>query len=89
MYNKRVAPDRRDRAILYFLKFWSVMNYESTNDVDARCEFYQRYFSAKAVFNCGWYINLCIGGDGPTIQFMQPQGTFRHLWRRSYAQLQG
>ncbi len=45
-----------------------------TNDVDACRSFYRRYFSAKAVFDCGWYINLCIGGDGHVIQFMQPQG---------------
>ena len=45
-----------------------------TNDVDACREFYIRYFAAKAVFDCGWYVNLRIGDSGPTIQFMQPQG---------------
>lgn len=45
-----------------------------TNDVDACREFYEQYFSAAAVFDCGWYVNLRIGGDGPAIQFMQPQG---------------
>ncbi|RKZ51179.1 MAG: glyoxalase [Candidatus Parabeggiatoa sp. nov. 3] len=44
-----------------------------TNDVDTCREFYQRYFSAKTVFDCGWYVNLCIGGNG-YVQFMQPQG---------------
>ena len=44
-----------------------------TIDVDACREFYIRYFSAKAIFDCGWYVNLRIGEDGPTIQFMQPQ----------------
>ena len=44
-----------------------------TNDVDACREFYQRYFSAKPIFDAGWYINLRIAGDGPSIQFMQPQ----------------
>ena len=43
-----------------------------TNNVDECREFYQTHFSAKTIFDCGWYINLCIGGDGPTIQFMQP-----------------
>jgi len=45
-----------------------------TNDVDICREFYQRHFSAEAIFDCGWYLNLCIGENGPTIQFMQPQG---------------
>ncbi len=44
-----------------------------TNDVDACHEFYTLYFSAKAIFDCGWYVNLSINKDGPTIQFMQPQ----------------
>lgn len=45
-----------------------------TLKVDACRDFYQRYFSAKPVFDCGWYVNMCIGDDGPAIQFMQPQG---------------
>ncbi len=45
-----------------------------TNDVDACREFYQRYFSAKTIFDAGWYVNLRIARDGPSIQFMQPQG---------------
>jgi uncharacterized glyoxalase superfamily protein PhnB len=44
-----------------------------TNDVDACREFYTQHFSAEAIFDCGWYVNLRIGADGPTIQFMQPQ----------------
>jgi uncharacterized glyoxalase superfamily protein PhnB len=44
-----------------------------TKDVDACRDFYRRHFSAKAIFDCGWYINLRIGGDGPSIQFMQPK----------------
>ncbi len=44
------------------------------NDVDICREFYQCYFSVKAVFDCGWYVDLRIGGDGPAIQFMRPQG---------------
>jgi uncharacterized glyoxalase superfamily protein PhnB len=43
------------------------------NEVDACRQFYQRHFSAKAIFDCGWYVNLRIGGNGPSIQFMQPQ----------------
>lgn len=45
-----------------------------TNEVDICRKFYQQYFSAKAIFDCGWYLNLRIGENGPTIQFMQPKG---------------
>jgi len=45
----------------------------STIDVDACREFYCRYFAAEEIFDCGWYINLRIGKNGPTIQFMKPQ----------------
>ncbi len=36
-------------------------------------DFYSQYFSAKTIFDCGWYINLRIGEDGPVIQFMKPR----------------
>lgn len=45
-----------------------------TNEIDACRDFYRRYFAAKTVFDCGWYVNLRIGVDGPGIQFMQPHG---------------
>ena len=44
-----------------------------TNEVDACREFYEQHFSAKAIFDAGWYVNLRIAGDGPSIQFMQPR----------------
>ncbi|MCG8376507.1 MAG: VOC family protein [Chlorobiales bacterium] len=44
-----------------------------TNDIETCSEFYQQYFAAKVIFDCGWYVNLRIGEDGPSIQFMQPQ----------------
>ena len=44
-----------------------------TSEVDACREFYKNHFSAKAIFDAGWYVNLRIAGDGPSIQFMQPQ----------------
>ena len=44
-----------------------------TNEVDACRDFYNQHFAAKAIFDCGWYVNLRIGEDGPTIQFMKPQ----------------
>lgn len=43
-------------------------------NVDVCRNFYQNYFAAKTVFDCGWYVDLRIGGDGPSMQFMQPQG---------------
>lgn len=45
-----------------------------TKDVNVCRSFYQQYFSAKTFFDCGWYVDLRIGGGGPSIQFMQPQG---------------
>jgi len=44
-----------------------------TNDIEACRDFYQRHFAAKVTFDCGWFVNLSIGGGGPSIQFMQPQ----------------
>lgn len=44
-----------------------------TNHVNACREFYTTYFSAIPVFDCGWYVNLKIGGNGPSIQFMEPK----------------
>jgi uncharacterized glyoxalase superfamily protein PhnB len=41
--------------------------------VDVCRNFYQNYFAAKAVFDCGWYVDLRIDGNGPSMQFMQPQ----------------
>ena len=45
-----------------------------TNNVTACKQFYQRYFSAKITFDCGWYLNMSIGEADATIQFMEPQG---------------
>lgn len=44
-----------------------------TTEVDKCVEFYKHNFSAQEVFNCGWYVDMRINGDGPSIQFMQPQ----------------
>ncbi|MDR1497494.1 MAG: VOC family protein [Puniceicoccales bacterium] len=45
-----------------------------TQDIAICRDFYERYFQAKSVFDCGWYINVKIGGECPSLQFMQPQG---------------
>lgn len=44
-----------------------------TNEVDACRYFYSKYFSAKPVFDCGWYVTLKIDNDGPEISFIEPQ----------------
>ncbi len=44
-----------------------------TAEVESCRAFYQTHFSARAVFDCGWYVNLLINGDGPALQFMLPQ----------------
>ena len=44
-----------------------------TTKVDECREFYLTHFSAKAVFDCGWYVTLKINQDGPEISFIQPQ----------------
>lgn len=44
-----------------------------THEVAACRDLYERYFSADAIFDCGWYVSLRIGADGSTLQFMQPQ----------------
>lgn len=36
--------------------------------------FYETHFAAEVFFDCGWYVNLRFGAEGPTLQFMQPQG---------------
>lgn len=45
-----------------------------TQYTDICYEFYTKYFAAHVLFNCGWYLNLKLGENGPSIQFMQPQG---------------
>ncbi|MEN8141731.1 MAG: VOC family protein [Thermodesulfobacteriota bacterium] len=44
-----------------------------TEEVESCREFYCQHLSARVTFDCGWYVNLQIGSDGPTLQFMQPQ----------------
>lgn len=44
-----------------------------TPEVEACRAFYVQHFRARAIFDCGWYVNLRLGGDGPSIQFMLPQ----------------
>ncbi len=46
----------------------------TTDKIEATRDFYIKHLNAKVTFDCGWYVNLCIGSDGPAIQFMSPQG---------------
>ncbi|SDP68935.1 VOC family protein [Desulforhopalus singaporensis] len=45
-----------------------------TKNVGQCRDFYQKYLGAKITFDCGWYLNMVIGSQGATIQFMEPQG---------------
>lgn len=44
-----------------------------TPDVDACRAFYRKHFAASIAFDCGWYLSLRFGSDGPTVQFMEPR----------------
>lgn len=46
----------------------------------AECRaFYETHFAARAVFDCGWYVTLKLGGvaAGPEVCLMAPQGGAR------------
>jgi len=45
-----------------------------TNEIERCKAFYINHFGARAVFDCGWCVNLRIGSGNASIQFMQPQG---------------
>lgn len=38
-------------------------------------QFYETHFGARQVFNCGWYVVLCLNsfGSGPEICLMEPK----------------
>ncbi|WP_077964501.1 VOC family protein [Ensifer adhaerens] len=44
----------------------------TTNRIAASRDFYQTYFAARLIFDCGWYISLEFG-EGLSVQFMEPQ----------------
>jgi uncharacterized glyoxalase superfamily protein PhnB len=44
-----------------------------TGEIVGCCSFYEQHFGAKRVFDCGWYVSLRLGGDGPTLHFMEPR----------------
>ena len=45
----------------------------TTGKVAETRDFYQHYFAAAVTFDCGWYVNLRLGGEHATVQFMAPQ----------------
>ena len=45
----------------------------TTDKVEESRDFYVKYFDAKVIFDCGWYVNLEIGNKTSTLQFMSPQ----------------
>jgi hypothetical protein len=46
-----------------------------TDKVTEARKFCEKYFGAKASFDCGWYVVLKLGGDanGQEVGFMEPQ----------------
>lgn len=44
-----------------------------TDKIAETRDFYTKYFNAQITFDCGWYINMKIGNDSATLQFMSPQ----------------
>lgn len=45
----------------------------TTEKVVETRDFYVKYFAAKVVFDCGWYVNLEFGCKEAALQFMSPQ----------------
>lgn len=45
----------------------------TTEKVEESRDFYVKYFGAKVTFDCGWYVNLQLGSELSTLQFMSPQ----------------
>jgi uncharacterized glyoxalase superfamily protein PhnB len=45
-----------------------------TTSVAACRDFYQQHLGARVTFDCGWYLNMTLGSQGASIQFMEPQG---------------
>ena len=50
-----------------------------TDKVDESREFYTKYFGAKIMFDCGWYISLRFGCETSNLEFMSPQAPAHKL----------
>lgn len=42
-------------------------------DTQPARDFYPELFGGRIIFDCGWYLNIEFGEDGPSLQFMQPK----------------
>jgi uncharacterized glyoxalase superfamily protein PhnB len=45
----------------------------TTEKVAESRDFYVKHFKAAVTFDCGWYVNLQIGGETSELQFMAPR----------------
>ncbi|WFS61504.1 VOC family protein [Pseudodesulfovibrio thermohalotolerans] len=45
----------------------------TVKDLAPARSFYTTHLNGRLVFDCGWYIGLAFGENGPTLHFMQPQ----------------
>ena len=45
----------------------------TTDKVAESRDFYIKHFGAKVTFDCGWYLNLELGKETASLQFMAPQ----------------
>ena len=45
----------------------------TTDKVEESRDFYVRYLGARVTFDCGWYVNLELGSEKQTLQFMSPR----------------
>jgi uncharacterized glyoxalase superfamily protein PhnB len=50
-------------------------------DLDPARTFYTTHLNGRLIFDCGWYIGLQFGEDGPTLHFMQPQSPDHQLYQ--------
>jgi uncharacterized glyoxalase superfamily protein PhnB len=50
-------------------------------DLDKARDFYTTYLNGRLIFDCGWYIGLQFGENGPTLHFMQPQSPDHQLYQ--------
>ncbi len=52
----------------------------TTKKIKESKDFYIKYFDAKIIFDCGWYIDLRFGKNNSGIQFMEPQQSEQKLF---------
>ncbi len=45
----------------------------TTDKIQETKAFYEKYFDARVIFDCGWYVNLAFGSGTATLQFMSPK----------------